>query len=213
MRSINPDAYVGPTEESNWVIYGRLLVGAYPSSVHDDANTRILTGILKLGITTFVCLQQEYQHEGVKEHEWRSGLKLRPYIFDAIKLVDSLPPSSFPGGAKPDGLEFVHFPIVDCSIANEASVLQLAYDLVGRMLRGENMYIREYWLRHRRLSPSRVRPCDSATPLWPSVILCDTCGNIMSHAVLPGFSSILDFVLSYLQIAGAVTGEQAPSFP
>lgn len=144
VRSINPDAYVGPTEESNWVIYGRLLVGAYPSSVHDDANTRILTGILRLGITTFVCLQQEYQHEGVKEHEWRSGLKLRPYIFDAIKLVDSLPPTSFPGGAKPDGLEFVHFPIVDCSIANEASVLQLAYDLVGRLLRGENMYIRAY---------------------------------------------------------------------
>ncbi len=59
VHKINPDAYVGPTEESNWVIYGRLLVGAYPSSVHDDANTRILTGVLRLGITTFVCLQQE----------------------------------------------------------------------------------------------------------------------------------------------------------
>jgi hypothetical protein len=49
----------GPTEESNWVMYGRLLVGAYPASVHDEANTRILSGILRLGITTFVCLQQE----------------------------------------------------------------------------------------------------------------------------------------------------------
>ncbi len=57
--SINPDQYVGPTEESNWVIFGRLLVGAYPASVHDDANTRILTNILRLGCTTFVCLQQE----------------------------------------------------------------------------------------------------------------------------------------------------------
>jgi hypothetical protein len=59
VRTINPDAYVGPTEESNWVIYGRLLVGAYPASVHDEPNTRILSGILKLGISTFVCLQQE----------------------------------------------------------------------------------------------------------------------------------------------------------
>lgn len=59
VRAVDPDAYVGPTEESNWVIKGRLLVGAYPSSVHDEANARILTGILKLGITTFVCLQQE----------------------------------------------------------------------------------------------------------------------------------------------------------
>lgn len=59
VRSINPDLYVGPTEESNWVLFGRLLVGAYPASVHDEANARILSSILKLGATTFVCLQQE----------------------------------------------------------------------------------------------------------------------------------------------------------
>lgn len=150
------------------MLYGRLLVGAYPSSVHDEVNARILTHILKLGTTTFVCLQQEcvpraparwraaaclpsaaraarcvrrYQHEGVKEYEWRSGYKLRPYIFDAIKLVDTLPAAFFPTGHKPDGLEFIHFPIQDCSIANDASVLQLCTDLVARMVRGENMYV------------------------------------------------------------------------
>ncbi len=75
----------GPTEESNWVIPGRVLVGAYPSSLEDKLNAEILTSILKLGqstcylsvycagtainsvyfcvyvfagITTFVCLQQ-----------------------------------------------------------------------------------------------------------------------------------------------------------
>lgn len=102
----------GPTEESNWVIHQRLLVGAYPSDVHDATNTKILTSILKLGVTTFVCLQSEYQHEGVSEAEWRSGAKLRPYIFDAIRLVDSLPPSFFPPEkGKPSGLDFVHFPI------------------------------------------------------------------------------------------------------
>lgn len=131
----------GPTEESNWVIQGRLLVGAYPSSTNDAVNAGILSGILALGAGTFVCLQSEYQHEGVAEHEWRSGAKLRPYIFDAIRLVDDLPPSSFPGGVKPDGLEFVHFPIVDCAIANDASVTQLAHDLCARLNRSENLYV------------------------------------------------------------------------
>jgi hypothetical protein len=108
-------------------------------------------------------------------------VKLRPYIFDAIKLVDVLPASLFPTGSRPDGLEFVHFPIVDCAIANDSSVLQvtgcarctppshsfrpsidcciatavssdppslppitpcqLCHDLVGRLVRGENLYI------------------------------------------------------------------------
>lgn len=156
-------SFAGPTEESNWVIYGRLLVGAYPSSVNDVINNQILSSILQLGIKTFVCLQvcsancprahltsltakpcplqAEYQHEGVREAEWRAGIKLRPYIFDAIRLVDDLPPSFFPSSSKPEGLEFVFFPIVDCAIANDSSVLQLAQDLCGRLMRGETMYV------------------------------------------------------------------------
>jgi hypothetical protein len=37
VRAISPREYVGPTEESNWVIAGRLLVGAYPASVRRRA--------------------------------------------------------------------------------------------------------------------------------------------------------------------------------
>ena len=37
---------------------GRILVGAYPSSLDDVLNAEILKSILQLGITTFVCLQQ-----------------------------------------------------------------------------------------------------------------------------------------------------------
>jgi hypothetical protein len=112
VREIDVHTWVGPTEESNWVIFPCLIVGAYPSSTHDPTNVAILTSLLKLGVTTFVCLQQEYQHEGVTEAEWRSGAKLRPYIFDAIKLVDALPASFFSADkGKPLGLEFVHFPI------------------------------------------------------------------------------------------------------
>jgi hypothetical protein len=36
--------YLGPTEESNWVIPNCLLVGAFPSAVEDYKNTELLTG-------------------------------------------------------------------------------------------------------------------------------------------------------------------------
>ena len=54
--------YVGPTEESNWLIKGRVLVGAYPCADDDEYTDAILHGILRLGISTFVCLQSEYDH-------------------------------------------------------------------------------------------------------------------------------------------------------
>lgn len=54
--------YCGPTTESNWVIPGVLLVGAYPATQDDDETFDLLTSILKLGINKFVCLQQEVQY-------------------------------------------------------------------------------------------------------------------------------------------------------
>lgn len=131
--------YMGPTEESNWVILGRILVGAYPSSQDDELNTQILTSILQLGIGTFVCLQKEYQHHNVQEWEWREGRKLRPYIYDAVELIDEL--NFWPPGQKPGGLEFVHLPIVDCATTSDTKVLQLCKDLCKRLASGENMYI------------------------------------------------------------------------
>ena len=51
--------YCGPTPESNWVIPGVLLVGAYPASQDDEETYELITSILKERITKFVCLQQE----------------------------------------------------------------------------------------------------------------------------------------------------------
>ena len=51
--------YVGPTPESNWVIPGVLLVGAYPASQDDEETYELITSILKERTSTFVCLQQE----------------------------------------------------------------------------------------------------------------------------------------------------------
>jgi hypothetical protein len=210
-HAVDHRAYMGPTEESNWVLFPALLVGAYPSSLHDPTNTAILTSILGLGVTTFVCLQQEYLHDATEE-EWRSERKLRPYIFDAIRLVDTLPAGFFRGG-KVAGLEFVHFPIkgawgglawgragaglgwlvlclrarthththqtpctapyhrADCGIAHDASVLQLARDLCGRLLRGEVMYlVRGLLLQAVPPTPSpppAPRPAHTAPPNGP----------------------------------------------
>jgi hypothetical protein len=83
----------------------------------------------------------EYEHHGVTEEMWRSGQKLRPYIYDAVQILDEIDSSVWPGGIKPDGLEFVHFPIVDCAVVSDARVLRLCKDLVKRLLKGENMYI------------------------------------------------------------------------
>jgi hypothetical protein len=197
-------AYMGPTEESNWVLEKTLLVGAYPSSLHDPTNAAILTSILGLGVGTFVCLQQEYQHDATEE-EWRSERKLRPYIFDAIRLVDALPATFFKGG-KVAGLEFVHFPIkgafgtggvaraffwcspsvrsnsarppplahharspraADCGIAHDASVLQLARDLCGRLLRGEVMYLVRLRAHAAALRAARAPPSPRAPTPHP----------------------------------------------
>ena len=58
-KLLNLLQYAGPTPESNWVIPGILLVGAYPASQDDLETFDLITSILKLGIRKFVCLQQE----------------------------------------------------------------------------------------------------------------------------------------------------------
>ena len=59
ISEITYDEYCGPTPESNWVIPGVLLVGAYPASQCDEETYELLTSILKQGVTKFICLQQE----------------------------------------------------------------------------------------------------------------------------------------------------------
>ena len=71
------DQYVGPTTESNWVIPGKLLVGAFPGVTDDDENMSLLWSILTCKITTFCCLQIEYPGPEVAEETWRSGEAIR----------------------------------------------------------------------------------------------------------------------------------------
>lgn len=48
--------YAGPTANSNWVLPGRLLAGAYPGSRDKDEHLSIVRNIVSAGVTTFVCL-------------------------------------------------------------------------------------------------------------------------------------------------------------
>lgn len=63
VNSISFKDYCGPTPESNWVIPGVLLVGAYPASQDDEETYELITSILKEHVTKFVCLQQEVKHD------------------------------------------------------------------------------------------------------------------------------------------------------
>ena len=56
---ITYERYCGPTPESNWVLPGLLLVGAYPASNDDNDTFDLISNILLLGVTKFVCLQKE----------------------------------------------------------------------------------------------------------------------------------------------------------
>jgi len=142
--TIDFNRYCGPTPESNWVLPGVFLVGAYPASQDDAETFDLLTSILKNGITKFVCLQQEYRAHGVTEAMWRNGLALRPYYEDVVKLVNNKSKLDALKGyniVDPDKLSFVHFPIRDCDITDDDRVLEVAKSLVKAIGEGERLYL------------------------------------------------------------------------
>ena len=59
------------------------MVGAFPGVSDDRENDRLLNSILACGITTFVCLQREYDPDA-PESAWRSGAAIRPYYPSAV---------------------------------------------------------------------------------------------------------------------------------
>ena len=66
-QNVTLEKYCGPTPESNWVLPGKLLVGAYPASENDEETFALLSSILKCKVNKFICLQQEYKMHGVTE--------------------------------------------------------------------------------------------------------------------------------------------------
>ena len=134
-RDVDLATYVGPTDESNWVLPGILMAGAFPASNNDSQHDQIISSILSLGISTFVCLQAEYEHDpNIPPHMWQNGYKIRPYIFDAMRMLKEGEKDATkkrgPRVVHSSKLDFIHVPIVDCSTTNDDTVLNLSRDIV-----------------------------------------------------------------------------------
>eukprot|EP01029_Cantina_marsupialis_P004874 TRINITY_DN1515_c0_g1_i1.p1 TRINITY_DN1515_c0_g1~~TRINITY_DN1515_c0_g1_i1.p1 ORF type:complete len:783 (+),score=226.63 TRINITY_DN1515_c0_g1_i1:40-2349(+) len=132
LTSVNPIDYRGPTQESNWLLPNRIMAGAFPACENDGITRSVLRKLMNLGVTTFVCLQSEFDPRASKDH-WRQQGKLRPYMHDATALQAEM--------GKPEKLHFLHFSIVDCSVADDKSVIDFVKQLCWRANNGEVLYV------------------------------------------------------------------------
>jgi len=131
--------YSGPTPESNWVVKGKLIAGAFPGFTEDDKNEESLTHILNSGVTTFVCLQKEFDPD-ISEEAWRKNYGLRPYLKDVEKMIQSK--ERYPKLATTiEKAAFVHEKIRDCDVTDDATTLRLAKKLVKAIYDGEVIYL------------------------------------------------------------------------
>lgn len=123
---------------------GKLLVGAYPGVADDDENMNLLWSILTQKITTFCCLQVEYPDASVTEEMWRSGRSIRPYYKDAVEIIAHVDQmrklaqpdqtaAQYANVTTSEKLDFVHVPIVDCSVTDDNTIIQLCKNLVARL--------------------------------------------------------------------------------
>jgi hypothetical protein len=157
-------SWCGPTKESNWVIPGKLLVGAYPLTWTMQCDrvvihTRDLRKIMQSGVNTFVCLQDEFkwmsaaeearEHPVLQQSRDRKAVRrsrysiehggdkavIYPYIHDAAGMLEESV-----GERWKELLRFFHLPIVDLNCVEDAPVLALAEVLAKTMAceRGAN---------------------------------------------------------------------------
>jgi len=134
-----PLDYRGPTPWSNWVIKGRLIAGAFPSSTDDSETDLILMKLLELGIDTFVCLQAEFSM-ATPEAVWRSGQALRPYVKDAQRLLINARAENS-SRITQTRLDLLHLPVIDGGVTSDLALSKLADDCCQRILNGERMYV------------------------------------------------------------------------
>lgn len=136
--------YSGPTSESNWIIPGRVLVGAFPAAPCDMETFTTLSAIMNEKVTMFVCLQEEYAPIGPDNCRelWESGQTLRPYFDDAMMIAKNRDKFENCAGIVPaEKLRFRHLPIRDCSVIDDELVLDFAKQLVASIKEGEVLYI------------------------------------------------------------------------
>jgi len=117
----------GPTEWSNWVIPGHLMMGQYPGAFDDKKCDQLLKKVLSKGVDTFICLQEEIDND-IPEEVWRSGVGLRPYFRDAQRLSNKQ-------------LKYVQVPITDGCVASDDVTAEVVTGIVADILDGRIPYI------------------------------------------------------------------------
>jgi len=118
-------AMTGPTPYSNWVVSGRLLVGAWPVKPY------MVEAILKQGVTVFVCLMEESELGKHGKH-----------YFDVAKAMVDSRPTEFK--QKSQALRYVHHPIPDRKVVSDDSTLGLVDQILAFLQAGEVVYLHCY---------------------------------------------------------------------
>uniref|UniRef100_A0A6C0F341 Tyrosine specific protein phosphatases domain-containing protein n=1 Tax=viral metagenome TaxID=1070528 RepID=A0A6C0F341_9ZZZZ len=144
LNEINREDIFGPIAESNWVVPGKLIAGAFPGYTDDIENTNSLIKILNCGVTKFVCMQEEY-NVAIKEEDWRKNCYgktsvVRPYFADVQRIMENkvIHPTL---STDVFNVTFEHCPIKDCSTVADDIVFSLAKDLVKAIHDGEVVYL------------------------------------------------------------------------
>lgn len=111
LKILNP-GLKGPTNKSNWLIPNKFLVGGYPDTDND------LDNIKNVGITSFVCLNNEYGATS------KYGRYHRPYANN----LDS-------------SHEFDNIPIPDMGVTDDKTILEISQKIVDRIRSGKIVYL------------------------------------------------------------------------
>ena len=139
IREINFDEYVGPLPESNKVFDG-LYAGAFPGDSNDTANNHNLITLLNKGVTTFVCMQQEY-NAALPRFVW-SYTGRRPYFKDVQYILENKEKySALNAELNVNDVKFLHFPIEDLKTVSDEKTLEAAQTVVQCLKNGEKVYL------------------------------------------------------------------------
>jgi hypothetical protein len=132
--------FQGPLGETNWLIPGILLVGAYPAPAdyHPAEADHYIISLLRAGIDTFVCLNDEYgknpNHYGYAELEGTLNEDGDDILYDAIGL---------PGLSRDfnKDRDFIHMPVKDMNTGDSTKIKELCKYLKEKICEGKHIYI------------------------------------------------------------------------
>lgn len=121
--AVSNGRFSGPTDGSHWVVPG-VCCGISAGRFSTDELKRV---VVDGGVNTFVCLQADYCEYGCTDYR---------KVMSSLAATDA----TFP----PRELRFVHCPIPDFGIIEDANVLALVEELKRLMREGATLYVHCY---------------------------------------------------------------------